>query len=837
MPLEFWLRVAAVCTSAAALVFLGAAKIAKPLAAAQSPAVYEEQLRPQFHFSPAASFTNDPNGLVFYKGTYHLFYQQRVFTGATGLSCCDWGHAVSRDLVHWEQRPVAIHRVPASGTSPAEAIFSGSAVVDWNNTSGFGSPTNPPLVAIYTAARAGSQTQKLAYSVDEGATWQLYADNPVLDIQSGSFRDPKVFWYEPLERWTMVIYSSTGTRFYTSSDLKTWEYQSTFPTGFECPDFFPLAVDGDVGRLKWVLFEANGQYWVGDFDGATFKAGNAIPEGLMDYGTNYYAAQTFSDIPGRRVLISWISPGFSRNGIWPELPWMGAMTVARELGLKTIDGRPQIVTRPVDELARLRAAAVTVPRTTLTADQSLTLAQAAHGNQLDIEITIEPGSSAQSGIRILVGQGLHTTIGYDSASHEVFLDRSRSGRQDGLGGNGSTGRTALPQESRGKPVTLRVLVDRSTLEVYADGGSRVLSATVLPLVNTTITETASAGSTNIKVQRTEGFAVGQTLRVNMDANGPRPGTQEEVVIAKVGTGVIDTALAAPLQPGEMNVKVTDASNFVAGRPVTIGSGETAETVTVAEGGLGTAASNATTLAVDVPAGSSNIKVGSVAGLVPGATISVGAGSGSELATVAPGGVGTQGRNTALAANALSGDSNVRVASVAGFAVGGWVVIGFGTAAAETRTIAGPVGASGAFIGTAGSSGTGINLSAPLTAAHPAGAAMRSVGSGVTLSSPLSRAHAAGVPVRSLGTGITLTRAVQQAHAAAVPVTDPGSGLTLSSALRTTWSAGTPLSTAPALGVQAFATGGTSTIASARVWKMQSIWSDKRLRREPSSYAR
>jgi fructan beta-fructosidase len=834
VPLEFWVRVAAVCTGAAALLLLGAAKVADPLAAAQSPATYEEQLRPQFHFSPAASFTNDPNGLVYYKGTYHLFYQQRVFAGSTGLSCCDWGHAVSRDLVHWEQRPVAIHRVAESGTTPAEAIFSGSAVVDWNNTSGFGSATNPPLVAIYTAARPGSQTQKLAYSVDEGTTWRLYAGNPVLDIQSGSFRDPKVFWYEPLRRWTMVIYSSTGTRFYTSLDLKSWEYQSTFATGFECPDFFPLAVDGDVGRLKWLLFEANGQYWVGDFDGSTFKAPGATPEGLMDYGTNYYAAQTFSDSPGRRVLISWISPGFARNGIWPELPWMGAMTVARELGLKTIDGRPQVVTTPVDELARLRTRGITVPRTTLFADTSLTLPPAAQGNQLDIEITIEPGSSAQSGLRILVGEGLYTTIGYDSASHEVFLDRSRSGRQDGLGGNGSTGRTALPQKSRGKPVTLRVLVDRSTLEVYADGGSRVLSATVLPLVNTTITETTSAGAKNIKVQRTQGFAIGQTLRVNMDANGPRSGMQEDVVIAEVGTGVINTALAAPLQPGEMNVKVTDASNFVAGRPVTIGSGETAETLTVAEGGVGTAASNATTLSLDVPAGSINIKVGSVAGLVPGGTISVGVGSASELATVGPGGVGTQGRNTTLAADTLRGESTVKVANVAGLAVGGWVVIGFGTADAETRTIAGPVGATGTFTGTAGSSGTGINLSAPLTAAHPAGAALRSLGTGVTLSSPLSRAHAAGVPVRSLGTGITLTRAVQQAHAAAVPVTDPGSGLTLSSALRTTWPAGTPLRTAPAVGVEVFATGGTSTIASARVWKMRSIWSDKPVRRVPSA---
>ncbi|HEX7071060.1 MAG TPA: glycoside hydrolase family 32 protein, partial [Rhodothermales bacterium] len=194
------------------------AAVALPAQESGSPALYNEALRPQFHFSPAASFTNDPNGLVFYKGRYHLFYQQRVFRGATGLSCCDWGHAISTDLVHWEQRPVAIERVPATGALPEEAIFSGSAVVDRANTSGFGTAANPPLVAIYTGARPGAQTQKLAYSLDDGDTWQVYEGNPVLDIGSGSFRDPKVFWYEPLKRWTMVVYSTTGTRFYSSPD-------------------------------------------------------------------------------------------------------------------------------------------------------------------------------------------------------------------------------------------------------------------------------------------------------------------------------------------------------------------------------------------------------------------------------------------------------------------------------------------------------------------------------------------------------------------------------------------------------------------------------------------
>lgn len=511
--------------------------------AAQGSARYDQQLRPQFHFSPLDTFTNDPNGLVHYKGVYHLFYQQRIFTGATGMSCCDWGHAVSADLVNWEQRPVAIHRVPASESTPGEAIFSGSAVVDWGNTSGFGTADNPPLVAVYTASRRGSQTQKLAYSVDEGTTWQVYAGNPVLDIQSGNFRDPKVFWYEPLKRWTMVIYESRGTQFYTSPNLKEWTYQSTFGTGFECPDFFPLALDGDATRQKWVLFEANGEYWVGDFDGTRFTPDGTTPRDRMDYGTNYYAAQTFSDTPGRRILVSWISTGFRRNGIWTELPWMGAMTVARQLNLRTIDGRPQIVLQPVQELEGLRTSGVTVRRVTIAAESSVPLAPGVQGSELDIEVTIEPGTSSESGLRVLAGHGLYTTIGYDARTNEVFIDRARAGRQDGLGGNGASGRVALPREALGKPVNLRILVDRSTLEVYADGGSRVLTANVLPLVNSVMTDGASVGDTRLLVQATTGFRGGQTLRLGADANGPRPGMQE-ATIANVDADSL--TLSAPL---------------------------------------------------------------------------------------------------------------------------------------------------------------------------------------------------------------------------------------------------------------------------------------------------
>jgi sucrose-6-phosphate hydrolase SacC (GH32 family) len=793
------------------------AAVALPAQESGSPALYNEALRPQFHFSPAASFTNDPNGLVFYKGRYHLFYQQRVFRGATGLSCCDWGHAISTDLVHWEQRPVAIERVPATGALPEEAIFSGSAVVDRANTSGFGTAANPPLVAIYTGARPGAQTQKLAYSLDDGDTWQVYEGNPVLDIGSGSFRDPKVFWYEPLKRWTMVVYSTTGTRFYSSPDLKTWTYRSAFGSGFECPDFFPLPVDGDPGRQKWVLYEANGSYWIGDFDGSTFTADTPEAAGRMDYGTNYYAAQTFSDIPGRRILVGWISTGFVRNGIWPELPWMGAMTVARELALETVDGRPQVVTKPVAELEALRSGATQVANRRVQAGAA-PLVPGVQGNQLDIEVTFEPGSSARSGLRVLAGSGLYTEIGYDASAHEVYIDRSKAGRQDGIGGNGFSGRAPLPAARRGGPVTLRVLVDRSTLEVYADGGIRVLSANVLPLVNTVTTAPASAGERALLVDTTNGFSAGTTVRVNADANGPRPGMRE-IRIAAVGTGTVDGALAAPGKQGDRNVKLTSVANITPGRTVTIGSGESAETVTIAAGGVGTAASAPTVLLLDAPAGATNIKVANTNGFAPGAPVWIGNDDGAAVAIVAPGGVGTRGRNLTLAANVAAGDKSVKLTDVRGLAAGVPIIFEPGSASEQVRTIAGPLRADGAFDGSAGA----VMLSEPVTAGYAAGGTVRYPGTGISLTSPLAGPYAAGTRVSLPGTGVTLMAPLARPHDAGETVTDPGTGLRTEQPLARSWPAATPLSTAPALGVHMFAEGGTATFRSLRVWRMASIW--------------
>jgi sucrose-6-phosphate hydrolase SacC (GH32 family) len=243
---------------------------------------HEDPDRPQFHYTPERNWLNDPNGLVYHDGEYHLFYQHNP-SGPAWAEMISWGHAVGRDLVHWSELPVAI---PHEGD---ESIFSGSAVVDERNTSGFGAPGDPAMVAIYTSARPGSQAQSLAYSTDDGRTWKKYGHNPVLDIGSAEFRDPKVFWYEPDGKWIMTVALPQEHKiaFYSSPDLKRWTHLSDFgPAGavggvWECPDLVEMPVDEDTGDTRWMLTVslnpgsiAGGsgtQYFLGRFDGRRFQ--------------------------------------------------------------------------------------------------------------------------------------------------------------------------------------------------------------------------------------------------------------------------------------------------------------------------------------------------------------------------------------------------------------------------------------------------------------------------------------------------------------------------------------------------------------------------------------
>ena len=333
--------IAGLTASVTACALFGVALPAHATPAPPSPAPYTETYRPQFHFTPQMNWMNDPNGLLYYKGEYHLFFQYNPSGNTWGNM--SWGHAVSKDLVHWTELPVAI---PQDAT---EMAFSGSAVVDTDNTTGFGTPGNPAIVAVYTSLdkATGRQRQALAYSTDDGRTFTKYAGNPVLDIGSSNFRDPKVFWYAPGHEWLMTAALSDQHKvtFYRSSDLKTWTHLSDFgPAGatggvWECPDLFPMADPANPGKRKWVLVVnlnpgsiaggSGAQYFTGDFDGTTFTADDKpyVPptgtslgsfddgtwDGWTTTGTAFGSGPTAGNAPGQGGVSNYIGAGLANS--------------------------------------------------------------------------------------------------------------------------------------------------------------------------------------------------------------------------------------------------------------------------------------------------------------------------------------------------------------------------------------------------------------------------------------------------------------------------------------------------------------------------------------------
>lgn len=413
---------------------------------ADSPAgEYNEAYRPQFHFSAKQGWLNDPNGLVFYEGEYHLYFQwESQLSGADDRK--SWGCAVSPDLLHWRQLDDAL-RPDALGP-----VWSGSAVVDRDNTSGLGSPGNPPLVALYTAAGGKSPesqgrafTQCLAYSTDRGRTWTRYAHNPVLPHVAGENRDPKVVWYAPARRWIMALYlEKSDFGLFSSPDLKTWTRLQTLtlPGCGECPDFFEMPVEGSHGERRWVFTVANGHSLVGTFDGQTFTPETGLLQ--ADYGANFYAVQTFSDIPhtdGRCIQIAWMS-----GGEYPHMPFNQQMSFPCELTLhRTPDGL-RVYRQPVREIAGLYGQAQQWHDLTLApGDNPL---QALSGDLWDIHAEFEVGTA--------------TALAFRVRGAEVRCD---------VKGQALTmlGRTA-PLKVDGHRLTLRLLIDRTSLEVFGEGG-------------------------------------------------------------------------------------------------------------------------------------------------------------------------------------------------------------------------------------------------------------------------------------------------------------------------------------------------------------------------------
>jgi fructan beta-fructosidase len=450
-----------------------------------------EAFRPAFHFSPHRNWMNDPNGLVWYDGEYHLFYQYNPL--GTDWGNMSWGHAVSPDLQTWEELPVAI---PFSDN---EQIFSGSIVVDHANTAGFGAAGEPALVALYTSvyARSGLQAQSLAYSTDRGRTWTRYKGNPVLDRDSSDFRDPKVFWYAEGGYWVMVVVLAVErvAQFYRSANLIDWEHLSDFATGnptdgiWECPDLFELPVGGAAENTRWVLVisvnpgaPAGGsgtRYFVGDFDGKVFTPDEAADDAWLDYGADCYAAVSFNGAPGgERVLIGWMNNWEYAMGV-PTSSFRGSMTLPRICSLARVDGRMLLVQRPVGPGGSSRESEPGVAlRDARIPEGTTPLPETAHGEALEIRAEFTIGSAQRFGLHVRESGHQRTVVGYDTRSASLFIDRAASGSLAFHDAFAAVHHGPLAADEN--RVRLTVYVDAASVEVFGGRGECVLTDQVFP---------------------------------------------------------------------------------------------------------------------------------------------------------------------------------------------------------------------------------------------------------------------------------------------------------------------------------------------------------------------
>jgi fructan beta-fructosidase len=433
---------------------------------------YTEQYRPQIHFTPAENWMNDPNGMVYVNGVYHLFYQYNPQNNDWGNM--SWGHATSSDLIHWAEQPVAMTR------DELGAVFSGSCVIDVNNTAGFGANA---MIALYTSAGEtgdvqGKQQQSIAYSTDGGKNFTRYTGNPVIRNDDDNLRDPKVFWHEQSKQWIMALAKGwkMGVEFYSSPDLKNWTHQSTFFVAlagrpslqWECPDLIQLGE-------KWVLLVSVNpggpilgsgmMYFLGEFDGKTFTADELDYPLWLDYGMDNYAGVTWSNTGDRKVMIGWMN-NWQYAGAVPCSPWRSAMTLPRELKLINYDKKTLLATTVVSEIDKI-------------ADNW----KAADGD-LDVKDAYQ--------LRITVSLDQNSTITLSNATDEKYvLDIIASERTLTAHSTSATGQTSFngtfsvpsvkaPLNVTGKEVTLDIFVDQSSVEVFTQDGSMSMTNLVFP---------------------------------------------------------------------------------------------------------------------------------------------------------------------------------------------------------------------------------------------------------------------------------------------------------------------------------------------------------------------
>jgi fructan beta-fructosidase len=450
-----------------------------------SAQTYHEQYRPQIHFSPKAHWMNDPNGMVYYDDVYHLFFQ--YYPGATVWGPMHWGHATSTDLVHWKEQPIALY------PDKVGYIFSGSIVVDKNNTSGFGVNNNPPLVAIFTQHdTAGEhahtntfQNQSIAYSNDEGKTWTKYKDNPVLKNPGiTDFRDPKVMWYDAGRKWIMTLATKDRVTFYSSPDLKNWTKESEFGENigahggvWECPDLISL---DDNGKKIWAVIVSmnpgapNGgsgtQYFLGDFDGKTFTPFNTNTK-WIDYGPDDYAGVTWSNTENTKIFLGWMS-NWSYAQLVPSETWRSAMTIPRTLSLVHVNNDMFIASKPVVELNAIVTSQQSLKD--LSVLNSIDLSSKLTRFELPCKLDLDVDSGKSFSINFSNDQNETLIAGYDQTNNQYYINRANSGETNFEKSFGE--QHSAPRISTDKTIHLTLIADVSSIELFADNGLSVMTA-------------------------------------------------------------------------------------------------------------------------------------------------------------------------------------------------------------------------------------------------------------------------------------------------------------------------------------------------------------------------
>lgn len=466
--------------------------------------------RPEYHHTPLYGWMNDANGLVYKDGEYHLYFQYNPYGSKWGNM--HWGHSVSKDLVHWE------HLDPAIARDTLGHIFSGSTVIDKNNSAGYGKDA---MIAFYTSASdEHGQIQCMAYSNDNGRTYTKYENNPILTPFDGlkDFRDPKVFWYEPAQKWYMIVSADKNMRFYSSTDLKQWEYLSQFgegygvqPNQFECPDFIQLPVDGNKDNMKWVMIVninpgcpfggSATEYFIGDFDGKEFKCDtDKSVTKWLDFGKDHYATVCFSNTGDRIIAVPWMS-NWQYANVTPIRQYRGANALPRELSLYTKNGEIYMAANVVKETEALRKSTRNIESLSVEGETVIDSITDGLNSGVELEMDIVPGKAQTVGLDIMNAKGEKTKIYLDLKSGRAVMDRTESGliafgekaephfkenhdrrKTESINyiNDFALGTWAPLSLCEGKSYHLNVFVDKCSVELFVDGGRIAMTNLVFP---------------------------------------------------------------------------------------------------------------------------------------------------------------------------------------------------------------------------------------------------------------------------------------------------------------------------------------------------------------------